>query len=66
VAITFVSEDEQYKFHQIEQFLEKDIYKIPMPVELGEAPEYKPELHRFGHKKFASGKGKFHRSKPKK
>jgi ATP-dependent RNA helicase RhlE len=66
VAITFVSEEEQYKFKQIEEFLEKDIYKIPMPEELGEAPEYKPELHRFGHKKFAAGKGKFHRAKPKK
>ncbi len=64
MAITFVSEEEQYKFKQIEDFLEKDIYKIPMPEELGEAPEYKPELHRFGHKKFASGKGKFHRKKP--
>jgi ATP-dependent RNA helicase RhlE len=66
MSITFVSEEEQYKFKQIEEFLEKDIYKIPMPEELGEAPEYKPELHRFGHKKFAAGKGKFHRSKPKK
>lgn len=63
MSITFVSEDEQYKFKQIENFLEKDIYKIPMPVELGEAPEYNPELHRYGHKKFASGKGKFHRKK---
>ena len=66
MSITFVSTEEQYKFKQIENFLEKDIYKIPMPVELGEAPEYKPELHRFGHKKFASGKGKLHRSKPRK
>ena len=66
MAITFVSEEEQYKFKQIEDFLEKDIYKIPMPIELGEAPEYKPELHRFGHKKFSGGKGKFHRSKNKK
>jgi len=66
MSITFVSEEEQYKFKQIEDFLEKDIYKIPMPAELGEAPEYKPELHRFGHKKFASGKGKFHRKKPNK
>jgi len=63
MSITFVSEDEQYKFKQIENFLEKDIYKIPMPEELGEAPEYKPELHRYGHKKFTSGKGQFHRSK---
>jgi superfamily II DNA/RNA helicase len=66
MSITFVSEEEQYKFKEIENFLEKDIYKIPMPVELGEAPEYKPELHRFGHKKFTSGKGKFHRKKPNK
>ncbi len=63
MSITFVSEDEQYKFKQIENFLEKVIYKIPMPVELGEAPEYNPEMHRYGHKKFSSGKGKFHRKK---
>jgi ATP-dependent RNA helicase RhlE len=64
MSITFVSEEEQYKFKQIEVFLEKDIYKIPMPAELGESPEYNPELHRFGHKKFTKGKGKFHRNKP--
>ena len=59
MSITFVSEEEQYKFKQIENFLEKDIYKIPLPAEIGEAPLYEPEKHRFGHKKFASGKGKF-------
>lgn len=64
MSITFVSEEEQYKFKQIEDFLEKDIYKIPMSAELGEAPEYEPEKHKYGHKKFASGKGKFHRKKP--
>lgn len=41
-AITFVSETEQTKFKQIESFLEKDIYKIPVPAELGEAPVYAP------------------------
>lgn len=66
MSITFVSEEEQYKFKQIEIFLEKDIYKIPMPEELGESPLYEPEKHRFGHKKFASGKGKFHRKKASK
>jgi superfamily II DNA/RNA helicase len=65
MSITFVSEEEQYKFKQIEDFLEKDIYKIPMPPELGEVPEYKPELHRYGHKKFIGGKGSFHRNKSK-
>jgi superfamily II DNA/RNA helicase len=42
VAITFVSEKEQTQFHQIEKFLEKDIYKIALPEGLGEAPEYSP------------------------
>ncbi|MFC2760778.1 DEAD/DEAH box helicase, partial [Hallella multisaccharivorax] len=43
VAITFVSEKEQGSFKAIERFLEKDIYKIPIPEELGEAPEYNPK-----------------------
>ena len=37
-AITFVSETEQSRFKQIEDFLGKEIYKIPVPEELGEAP----------------------------
>lgn len=41
-AITFVSEKEQTQFKAIETFLEKDIYKIPLPEELGEAPAYDP------------------------
>lgn len=41
-AITFVSETEQTRFKQIEDFLEKTIYKIPVPEELGEAPTYAP------------------------
>lgn len=45
-AITFVSESEQSKFKQIEDFLEKDIYKLPIPEELGEVPEYKPEVKK--------------------
>ena len=45
-AITFVSEAEQYRFRKIEQFLNKDIYKIPVPQELGEAPAYAPPLPR--------------------
>ena len=42
VAITFVYEKEQSNFKNIEKFLDRDIYKIPIPEELGEAPEYKP------------------------
>ena len=41
-AITFVSENEQTRFKQIEDFLGKEIYKLPVPAELGEAPVYAP------------------------
>lgn len=46
MAITFVSPEEQYLFEQIEQFLQKKIYKIPVPAELGETPEYNPDKYR--------------------
>lgn len=46
MAITFVSPEEQYLFEQIEQFLQKKVYRIPVPVEVGEAPEYNPEKFR--------------------
>ena len=45
VALTFISEKEQSNFKSIENFLEEEIYKIPVPAELGEAPEYKPRSY---------------------
>ncbi len=66
MSITFVSPEEQYKFKQIEEFLEKDIYKIPIPIELGEAPEYNPEKNKHAKKTFSKGKGSFNRRKPNK
>ena len=60
-AITFVSEKEQTNFKNIENFLEKDIYKIPVPEELGEAPEYTPKTasqKRPRKKSYGGGKGK--------
>ncbi|HBK41593.1 MAG TPA: ATP-dependent helicase [Porphyromonadaceae bacterium] len=46
MAITFVSPDEQLRFSRIEKFLQKNIYKIPVPPELGDVPEYNPEKRR--------------------
>ncbi|MBE6282920.1 MAG: DEAD/DEAH box helicase [Mediterranea massiliensis] len=51
VAITFVSEQDQGYFGKLEHFLEKEIYKIPLPAELGEAPEYKPKTATSGRGK---------------
>lgn len=61
-AITFISLDDQTKFRQIENFLGKEVYKVPIPAELGEAPEYAAERKKPQHK----GKGRkpfFHRKK---
>ena len=57
-AITFVSEKEQTSFKNIEDFLDRTIYKIPVPEELGEAPEYAPKVVSKG-KKRPSYKGKY-------
>ena len=58
VAITFVSEKEQGNFKNIEKFLDRDIYKIPVPEELGEAPEYKPRAFDGGGRRGGHGNGR--------
>ena len=42
-AITFVSKDDQSRFGAIEEFIGREVFKIPVPEELGEAPEYTPK-----------------------
>jgi len=63
MAISLVSEADQWRFKQIENFLEKDIYKIPVPTELGEAPAYNPKAKptsetRFRGKRNSNGQPK--------
>lgn len=60
-AITFVSETEQTRFKQIENFLGKDIYKIPVPDELGEAPLYAPRIARKNNSQKGSNNKKGYR-----
>lgn len=54
-AITFINEKEQTNFRTIELFLDKTIYKIPIPEDLGETPEYNPQLLDFNKKKKPNG-----------
>lgn len=61
-AITFISLDDQSRFQHIEKFLGKDVYKVPLPPELGEVPAYSPARPKTFHK----GKGKHFFRKPKK
>lgn len=65
VALTLVNEDDMYKFHQIEQLIEREVFKIPMPAHLGEGPEWKkPKSTKRYHKKQFTKLHKGH--KPKK
>ncbi|MGL5958447.1 MAG: DEAD/DEAH box helicase [Phocaeicola sp.] len=65
-AITFISEKEQTQFKSIETFIGKEIYKIPIPEGLGEAPEYAPRIHKGGGKRRDNNnnKGRKNFSKP--
>ncbi|MGC3977402.1 MAG: DEAD/DEAH box helicase [Paludibacteraceae bacterium] len=63
MSITLVGTDEQYRFKQIEDFLEKSIYKIPLPAELGDAPVYDPIANRHKKSGFGKRKGGFKRKR---
>ncbi len=59
-AITLVGEKDQLFFARIEEFLEKEVEKLPMPAHLGEAPEYKPKKlqgKKSGKRPFRGKKG---------
>ena len=65
-AITLVSEKDQPEFKKIEQFLEKEVEKIPVPEHLGQAPEYtaKREGARSGkNRRDRNGKQRKHGAK---
>lgn len=57
VAITLISEEEQYKFARIEKLLEKEVTKAMVPPEFGEAPEYNPSRYRGRGRGRKPGKG---------
>jgi len=55
LAVTFVSEDDQESFERIEKFLNKNIYRLPIPEELGEGPEYAPRKNAGRKTGFKNG-----------
>ena len=57
VALTLVNEDDMPKFHQIEQLIEREVFKIPIPEHLGTGPEWKNPTTRK-NKKFKKRKNK--------
>ncbi len=59
-AYTFISEKERGRFRIIERLLEKSVEKLPVPADLGEAPEYGNDSHNGG-KGRRNGKKKYFR-----
>lgn len=59
-AVTFVNEEEQGKFHQIEKFIEREIHKAELPAAVGEGPKYAPDENRgrFGRGRGGNGGGR--------
>lgn len=56
LAITLVSPSDQQDFARLEQFLEQEIYRIPLDSSLGEAPTYAPN-ERIHSRGSSRGKG---------
>lgn len=51
VAITLISDLDQHNFKKIEELIEREIIKIPLPADFGEAPIYNPSsAQRFGRR----------------
>lgn len=57
-AITFISEKEIGKFKRIEKFLEKEVEKSQIPLDLGEGPSYIYKKNKKSNPRFDSSKKK--------
>ena len=67
-AFTFITKEDQRKFHNIEKLLGKPVSKAKLPESIGAGPEYNPE--QFDHKKknkkrFSEKKRSFEKNKTK-
>ncbi len=72
VALTFINEEDGYKFQKIETLIEREVPKSPLPPELGEGPSpdilkkgYRPPGKSYNRNSRHSGrsKGNNHRNK---
>ncbi|NQU84565.1 MAG: DEAD/DEAH box helicase [Mariniphaga sp.] len=57
VALTFINEDDMFRFHRIEQLIEKEVLKLKVPADIGESPEWKVSDNRRSYSR-NKGKGK--------
>jgi len=57
VALTLINPEDMYKFKRIEDLIEREVTKVPVPKELGESPTWNPKQiprggRSFGRRKF--------------
>ncbi|MBB6612404.1 DEAD/DEAH box helicase [Pontibacter sp. Tf4] len=53
MAITFVNENDMYRVRRVEQLIERDIPKLPLPEDFGPGPVYDPT--KKGHTRHREG-----------
>jgi superfamily II DNA/RNA helicase len=63
VAITLISDMDQHNFKKIEELIEREIIKIPLPHGLGDAPLYDPSV-RKSYRRQTSNKNRRPNSHP--
>jgi ATP-dependent RNA helicase RhlE len=61
VAITFVNERDQQKFSRVERLIGKEITKLPLPPDLGEAPSAQTDFRK--PKRFSRHKGNMNKKR---
>ncbi len=67
MALTLINEEDMYKFRKIEQLIEAEVRKLPLPTALGEGPEWNPKYRppRKPGFKPRGGSGGHHKSRGK-
>ncbi len=58
VAITLINENDMFKFKRIENFIENEVMKIPLPEDLGDAPVWNPDQPKIKRNRSKSNKSK--------
>lgn len=58
VALTLINEDDMFRFKRIEELIDREIIKMPVPPEIGESPVWNPKPMRKYKKPRYKGKRK--------
>ncbi len=58
MAITFINEEKQHRILRIEQLMERELPRLPLPEGLGESPPFRPEERQRGGSRSQPGRGR--------